>query len=816
VDETIVLTQQDEELLTRIDRAVRGESRLEPGLDGHGDFCALLASAAPRAEPAFERQLEARLVDRLRSQQGVEEETVLQRIGTAVQGWLTLRCGRTLAVAATVLVIVALALALAGPRRVWAQIQQWLGYVPGVGFVDLEETRVLTAPVAVSRDGVTLRVVQVLAQPDGTTIILSSEGLPPEDQVWPQGAKMEEEFEPLLRLPDGQVLAPETFTLRWGAGTLEFPPLPGDVYRVTLALPRLPLVPAGVAAEDWAISLDLRPATGELVADLFPQPYSLTNASDTHRGVTLRVLEVAHSPDETAVKLRLQWQNPDWEKHFIRGFQVPSLRDDLGHVYLEHIPGPNSGSSSQTTIVKVQSEPGATPTPTPMVPTIERTLTFAPVSPAAQGLTLTMSGLDFQVPAEASFTLDLGDDPQVDDTWPLDVDLNVAGFPVHVSRARLEEEQMGRPEENRRRTVLQFNFASVEQESVALWGIGLDGEAAGFRGGSTGGYDPQSKRMRAGLVIEGGEQIPTGMIEVRVRGATLCLGDSWTIPWEVPGVGEEGEAGITPVILHPEDAMQTRNGLTLRVEEAVLTDRLTGVKVGLAEPPAGITLFRGDRQRGPGTYPRGMTLEDDRGHRYERPLSVTWRPYNEFEPDLTAFNFEPLQPLARRLTLDIPAVAVVELAPAALDVTVPEGLRMTLDAGDAPWPASEPWQVDIPLEIANYRLHFAEAWIEELNGTTLLTLISEPYDARRNQRRLFGLQIAAVTAPDGREADLETAYSGAGPQVEDSTTHRAQLSFDVIDPETFDVQPGRYHIKVDGVMVLAEGPWKLSWSVPGP
>jgi hypothetical protein len=452
-----------------------------------------------------------------------------------------------------------------------------------------------------------------------------------------------------------------------------------------------------------------------------------------------------------------------------------------------------------------------------MVPTIERTLTFAPVSPAAQGLTLAMSGLDFQVPAEASFTLDLGDDPQVDDTWPLDVDLNVAGFPVHVSRARWEEEQMGRPEENRRRTVLQFNFASVEQESIALCGIGLDGEVAGFRGGSTGGYDPQSKRMCAGLVIEEGEQMPTGTIEVRVRGATLCLGDSWTITWEVPGVGLEGEAGTVPVMLHPQEATQTRNGLTLRVEEAVLTDRLTGVTVGLAEPPDGITLFRGPRQRGPGTYPRGMTLEDDRGHRYERPLSVTWRPYNEFEPDLTAFNFEPLQPLARRLTLDVPAVAVVEPAPAAFDdVTVPDEVRMTLDAGEVPWPTSEPWEVDIPLEIANYRLHFTEARLEELNGTTLLTLISEPYDARQNRRRLFGLQIATVTAPDGREVDLETTCSGAGPQVEDGTTHLAQLSFDVIDPETFDVQPGRYHIKVDGVTVLAEGPWKLSWLVPGP
>jgi len=56
-------------------------------------------------------------------------------------------------------------LAAVGPQRVWAEVQRLLGYVPGIDFVDLKETQVLTTAVEVTRDGVTLRVGQMLAQP---------------------------------------------------------------------------------------------------------------------------------------------------------------------------------------------------------------------------------------------------------------------------------------------------------------------------------------------------------------------------------------------------------------------------------------------------------------------------------------------------------------------------------------------------------------------------------------------------------------------------------------------------------------------------
>jgi hypothetical protein len=713
-------------------------------------------------------------------------------------------------VALGLLLAMTVALAVVGPRRVWAEVQRLLGYVPGIGFVDLEETRVLLAPVEVTRDGVSLRVEQVLARPDGTTVVIRTAGLPPEDQLWPHGATVDEGFDPGLRLPDDRRLPLQGCTLRLQTSTLEFPPLPDDVYRVALELSRLPLVPAGAAAETWEVPLTLRPATGELVAELFPQPYTPSDASDIHADISLRVSRVAHSPEETAVQVVVQWPDPDWLFPRLGPHQSPTLRDDLGHVYQRPVE-PGSGSSSQTVIVGVQPDGEATPL---LALTHEQTLSFSPVSLSARRLTLVVDEIGFDVPAEASFAVDLGDDPRVGDHWPLDVDLEVAGFPIHVAGARLLEEEMRLREGPARRTLLEFDISPVpDREGRTLYRIHLDGEAAGFRSGSTGGYDPLSNVVRAGLEVIERKGVPTGVVEVRVRSASVAVHGPWSVTWTVPGVDDAREATVAPVKLRPADASQARDGLTVWVDEVVLTDRLTVVSIDLDASAPDVTLNR-ILPWNPATGRRELVLEDDRGRRYDTPWDVHWQPPGAAELDPRTLTFQPVQPLARQLTLRAPALEATLPGTAAFDVVVPGGLSMTLGGPDAPpWLVSAPWDVDVSLEIAGYRLHFAEARLEDLGGTTQLMLVSAPYESRQDGRWLYGLRLASVTAPDGRTVDLGSAHSGAGPEVEGSTSHRAVLAFDVVDPETRTVQPGRYHVELDGVDVAVHGPWTLTWNL---
>lgn len=109
-------------------------------------------------------------------------------------------------------------------------------------------------------------------------------------------------------------------------------------------------------------------------------------------------------------------------------------------------------------------------------------------------------------------------------------------------------------------------------------------------------------------------------------------------------------------------------------------------------------------------------------------------------------------------------------------------------------------------EVAGYRLRFAQAWLEELNGTALLVLTSAPFEVQHGDRWLTGLRLVSVTAPDGRAVNLKSAFSYAGPGDQEGESPQDRLDFDVTDPEKGAVQPGRYHVKLDGVPVAVQGP----------
>jgi hypothetical protein len=197
-----------------------------------------------------------------------------------------------------------------------------------------------------------------------------------------------------LHLPDGRVVTTQTWTLRLGGGTLEFPPLPAGTTTVTLTIGRLPLVPPDLAPEAWSVPLTLQPATTDLITALYPQPYTPTDALATRNDVTLRVLEVAHTPDETAVRLQVQWSDPAWQMHFFTGGAIlPYLEDESGHVY-HYGSGSSDGSRVRTAVRRIEE---MAPTPLPDRPAFEGTVHFWPVSPVARQITLVVDGLQFQL-----------------------------------------------------------------------------------------------------------------------------------------------------------------------------------------------------------------------------------------------------------------------------------------------------------------------------------------------------------------------------------------------------------------------------------
>jgi hypothetical protein len=831
------------------------------------EFC-----AAPDPEPAFvsglERQLLARQAElRSATQPGQGHPRHLWAKFIALlrrSGWGYF--------ALVLLAALAIALFAIGPQRVLAQVQRWLGYVPGIGFVNLAETRALASPVEVTRGGVTLRVEQVIAGPQRTQVLISVPGLSEADLPWPNAVVENSDFSASLLLPeeglpDGIRLEMTRWELSVGAGKLEFPPLPGGVNRVTLVVPRLPLAPAGALPEDWEIPLSLRPLSGELNQALFPQPYSPPDASDSHHGITLRVLDVAQSATETAVHYQVEWANPDWESRFGLGVErMPELRDDLGHIYWES-PG-SHGSSVAVVAIAIPTPDASQATPTPAAPNHADTLVFPALSLSASQATLWVDALEFQVPAQGSFSLNLGPNPKIGDSWPLDVRLEVAGFPAHLTAARLREETVETGDgHSEKRAFLEFDLDPLEeQDGLSLAGFDLANPQLGVHGQGGRSISNGVERYTGRLEFPTGK-LPSGRVELQVMGASLLVRGPWEATWTVPG--RDPASLARPVRLFPaakggyripggqRTPEQPDGALRPVVAEAFLSDRLTAVKFEAAGLPPGDSLVQAlaydpttfDLYRlTPGsssTRPPGLYLEDNWGRRYEPGGNqAVIRPDGDnagYDPRWRYF--PPLEPLAQSLSLHVPGMEVYEPGEASFEVEVPrevtfkpEEYTETVIGGGGPqrqvtetrW-VSDPWMVNIAFDLAGYHLRFTQAQLERDERSDppyRLLLTGDPPAEGQGGSHLIELRFAQVEQPDGEtlrtDPALESsgmisfAHGGVGLQESGSSQLQAGIFLDVTAADRIDLLPGRYRVELNGVTVWVPGPWDLRWSLTNP
>jgi len=732
-----------------------------------------------------------------------------------------------------VLLLVALTIALfmIDPQRVLAQVQRWLGYVPGIGFVDLTETQVLVNPVEITRDGITLRVEQVIASRERTEVVISSSGLSEGNLPWPNDAIERPTFTAFLLLPDRSRLETSGWELDVGGGKLEFPALPAGVNQVTLMLPRLPLVPAGTMPEDWEIPLTLRSATNDLNKELFPQPYSPLDAKDTHHDITLRVLDVAQTSSETALHYQIEWKDPNWQFRFgLNVGRMPELRDNLGHIYWER---PSSHASFAGVAVKSLPDAAATPTG----PNQTDTLIFPALSLSASHASLWIDSIEFWRPAEGTITLDLGTSPKIGDSWPLDIRLEVAGFPVHLTGARLQEEIVdlgdGKTEQ---RTILNLSLDPLEeQDGFRLFNFGLMNSELGIYG-SGGQLFSNGTEVYQGRLEFASGKLPTGIIKLQVMDASLLVQGPWQVTWDIPGKTSANAA--LPVHLFPKATEPSSSEIQPVLEEVFLSDRLTAVKIGGTGLPAGTTFVQA-LAYDPSRAKRGLYLEDNWERRYElgqneaiiRPNGAdsTYDPRWQF--------FPPLQPLAQSLSVRIPAIEVLMPASASFEVDVPQDVsfkkeeyKVTTIGGGGPerqetqtrW-VSDPWPIDINLELAGYELQFSEAQVQ--HGTNsdapyLLFLTGKPITANQGDLYLNELRFSKIEKPDGTIIRIDNGelisypYGGVGQVERNSNQLQAMIVLDVTDVQG-DLLSGRYRVETSGVTSWISGPWELPLSLSG-
>lgn len=522
------------ELIDAAIEAMRG-SRAPDGvpLRGTGDadiaavrvatLLALGAGRGPQPDPAFVARLESDLLAR---QAAWATGRGARRRPALFAGWP--RLGRRFSVALALPAVLAVALLIVGgPRQALADVQRLLGYVPGLGFVATQDVRVLVEPVEIVREGVTVRVEQVVAGARDTRIVLS---------VVAAVATAGGDDEP-TRVPEAGIvlrtLAGEEVPLTaWSQSTegavLTFGPLPVEADAAVLAMrvpPGLPL--RAEATEEWVFPLSLRGEGGTAGGARLIETYYPEVPESEHHGIALRMLDVAHTADETVVRIGIV-DYPALEASpppHLSGRFRPSLRDDAGRFYTaRRSPGVGYESGLAAARAGAASIEEA--------PARHEVLAFEPLHPEARELTLTVDGVYLYVPASGTIEIDLGDAPQIGDVFPVDAKLHIAGATVHLSGARLVLEELEVRDGILARTLLRFDAQQITpQDAVRVTYVGLVGDRTIVSGSSSSGG--QDGIYAVGVEFRDG-RIPAGLLTLSLKEAAVVYTGPWEFTWSVP------------------------------------------------------------------------------------------------------------------------------------------------------------------------------------------------------------------------------------------------------------------------------------------
>lgn len=806
------------------------------------DLLAMFTSRQPDAE--FAARLEAELLKRAAAARSASPKDQKPR-------WRQILNMKPLLTASLIVIVLILAVVTAiGPQRVLAAVQNLLGYVPGIGFVDLEGARMLASPVSMTKEGITLELEQVVASREETTVafrlrvadVLSNESAATDASDPGAILDLSGGFQPTLVLPDGERI-PLTRMRYSGSdccwkGMIHFPPIPAEASQAWLEFDLASDDTAGRASRLWKVPFTLHDATEVRLSDEQMETIIPDNARATVNGVTVEVLQVVRAAGETALQLQVSWEQTGWS--YWSGI-YPLLRDDVGHTYYEMPPGETTAGSGETYVEEAVEVLEGTAVDElgdeilgrllPSPSTATETHIFPPLSAAARQITVVLNELEFSVPVDASFFIDFGDHPQPGQIFPIDQQVEVAGQQVSITSARLIENKFPAEDSNAASPYhLEILFSPEEIASQTLISLMVESGTLN-KLNILGSMGSCCQPLSMSIDIN---KLPAGVVNFRISQAAINLKGPWEIPIDLP-VNASPPVKIQHI--HP-GVSETMNGVTIAIEEVTLTDRVTRVRIAQPDLPDGAGLIS--------TYSwytkEAPFIEDSAGNRLDLPRAISWTIPPSFDPGELVFaslgslpgregRFEQ----TGRLTLNLPSVTIFYPGKATLEVDVPAQVEFHPETvveksmeGESyeftRW-LSDPWAIDLPVEIAGHSLRFYQARLEwdanRIPQGYRLELTAEPPIESAGRPRLFNLHAASIGRPDGEVQRIEYALpetmfsylaeSYIGPAGPDTDERVAYLRVDITNPDSFGYLAGKYHIELDGAAVLVPGPWQLTW-----
>ncbi|OQY90504.1 MAG: hypothetical protein B6D39_08145 [Anaerolineae bacterium UTCFX2] len=459
---------------------------------------------ASEPSPAFAARLEQELRQRQTDMLQYKTQPVI-RFAWSKRSKI-MQSVRTRPVLALIVVLIALLL-LTGAAYAIGRLK---GYIPGFGFTtDIQSVFLLSEPVEVAGEGITLRVDQAVSDESMFWVSLTVTGLPDEHDssrafvFLPNGEKIP------FQMSSG--VAGDSEDIHWA---YVFPPLPAVVTDLVLYIENLD-------GQNFSAPIHLRPAKpGDILPSEPQQPGQWRSV--TQDGVTLVLDQVAPSSDKTVFQVSVHFDklgmslNSDWNV---------LLTDQKGAVYPAIDITPESIDGNAKIFQTL-----------PFIGNEQLTVSLN-VFPNAQQLPISV---DFSLDDANGFRFDPGPDPAVGQTWALDKVIQISGFTLRVLSARLES-----PGE------LLFEF----EPTGKITGVMLYTPDPSLRG-ATGGVPQVNGNILAGMTFE---NIPAHPFEVRVTRVYYTAHGSWEIQWQPPSAphGTTVPPAVTFVPTQPPYATPT-------------------------------------------------------------------------------------------------------------------------------------------------------------------------------------------------------------------------------------------------------------------
>jgi hypothetical protein len=463
--------------------------------------------AVPDADAAFVGGLRSRLIERS------EVKTARRFSPRLVWG------------IAIVLVLLIMGLVALSPKVVGA-MRRLLGYIPGMGYVEQGSAlRVLSAPVTVQQEGLTVTVEKGAADSQRTVLLAKVEGYP----TGSPGAQTCKEA-PQLVSADGTVLELAATAASSGEQhaaivfvRYEFQAMPAEPLDATLEIPCLLF---DASYRDWSIPLHFQVAQGtnqvipviELPTSIPAQPVptgaSTPAGESAPAGFSIVLNTVAELSDGYGFSGSYQWSDTRIDRSAVV-ISNSNIVDATGQdVPYQEVDADASADSSPQQIPFAFQITG---------------------KDFAWPLNIIVHSISVVQPGQATFQFDAGPRPQVGQTWNVSIDVTVGRHIIHVESIQVVGGAPNAP------NMLGFGFTMTSDPRVASATVDdmnpIMDCSGGCGGGGGGGVDagPSGTLGATGpfyYATEAQGYSPAGVKTFVISNVSVFFKGPWQVSWQ--------------------------------------------------------------------------------------------------------------------------------------------------------------------------------------------------------------------------------------------------------------------------------------------